>query len=438
LENRQLLAAIQVTSSPGPKGSTNLTFVGTDGQNVLDLSLDATRQVVVRDLFGGSTFQLNGGPEVTQLTFAKLNNLSFDLGAGADGAFVNAPAGNITIQDGADGAFSNYRVANSVNSRVTKVGDIQATFLGGLAIFGVSSFPGSTGYVHSLQTGKLSLNLAGTIQSEVNLTADEGSQLLLGDVSITSPESSASQDSINLLAKSGLATIMGQISLGALSLNTGGGQDLVNSRGAVTYRGPVNAALGGGDDGFHVRSGSLTGTPRTESVATFQNTLNIDGGAGASSITLLSTVDYERIRFQGPVTIQTGDEADLIQVWRGNFAKDLTIQTGNTPAVRSVATDQVELSNIDVLGKTTVTAVGAGDVRIDSGSYFANEPSRYLKAAKFTLGSGAVTIGNLFGSQVQFGSTQAFTGVNSQMTVSYIGVIDANLSKRLLNNAILA
>ncbi len=442
LEVRLLLAAVNVTSTPGPNRSVNLSFIGSPEQDIVQLGLDSNQMVKVSAFIPGSTtFKLNGGAEVQELTFRAVNNLTFNLGNGVDGAFVAVPAGNITINDGADGSFSRYGIFNDNrpgSSLVhTKVGDIQANFWGGQVFFDVTASTGSTGLIHSLRTGKLAINLVNTSQSEINLTAEEAARLnIQGQLIVSSPAAIVSRDTVNILAKSGNSPVMGQVNLlGGSRLNTGGGDDVVNSRGAVTFKGTTSVNLGAGDDLFQVRSGSLEGSPKSKAVNRFNGPVTINSGEGGGNVSVASAVGYDKIQFAGGVSIIGSSQANSVEFWRADFLSNLTIQTGG--ATGPVG-DSVKLSNTDVFGTSRIVALGTAQVDIDSAATFQGaEPTRFRKAATFSLGAGAVVIGRDMNSHVIFDRTQTFTGSVSQISVSYIGNITADLSKRILNNAIL-
>ncbi len=437
-EDRVLLAAVQVNSTPGPRGTVNLTLTGTPDDDLVILRRDANNHVHV----SGSQFSWNGRADVSELVFPLVNDLVFNLGAGNDSGIFDAPKGNVTIHDGAEGdAYSNYRMETGPSAAPQRMGSLKATFDHGTAYLVMETI-GS-----SLTIRDININLVSTDSSSVYLGALGTTQLnVTGALKINSPEAVESRDSVSIFAvpapsgtSSSKAQPRAKVNLGGgTEINLGGGNDYVNMSGAVSSRRRTVLNLGEGDDEVAIlHTGAV---PNLSDALLIQGPLIVNLGNGMNRMTLSAAEGVNRTRVQGPVTITSGRQADVVQISGTDIRGDLTINMGFSDPIEGLQSpDFVALTASDVAGKTQITAGGPAEVFLGWNPFGSPRSSelRFEKEVNVAIGSGEPRVGSPDGPDVIFNSAQNFTGLASQIIVIYQGNVVADPTQRHLMNAIL-
>ncbi len=423
LESRTLPSAVIVTSTPGPKGSVNLKFAGSAADDLVRMNVDENLNVRV---FGG-TFSLNGGSQQTDLRFGKINNLTFNLGAGSDTGWIeNVSAHNVTINDGWTRSETNqYTVISTTHNM--RLNNVEANFNFGHAEFTMDSR-------QSVLTECLTIGYRDTSTSRTVLSVTQGSTLgISGQFSIVSPASSASTDYVLLQAFRNSDSDAVQLRLrGGTRWNLGGGNDLIQIAGAAEFSGQTVINTGDGDDriGFAV-GGNLP----VSGDLVFRGRVSIETGAGADFLSCASAeIHSDRVRFLQAVSIETGQQNDQVNLYKTVFSSSLTVDTGNSNP--SGSEDLVLISDVQVFGSTEIRSAGRATAHVGSNS---SATTRFAGNARFTLGSGSVVVGNGNPAfpQVIFDGFQVFTGIRSTITVKYVGTIQSDPGERRLIRAVL-
>jgi len=323
-------------------------------------------------------FRLNGAIEDNEvLDFPKINNLTFNLGAGSGNLTLeDVPAARVTINDGlGTNELSEYTIRGRYYN--TEMGDIVANFGRGNVRLTVEAMAAN----RSLRTGRVDVTLASALSSELLLQSGRGAQLQIGgELRVTSPNAANRADQLRILAKS-----------------TGGSQ-----------LSPAKINL--------------------------LNGATINTGGNADQVIIRSEDDSEKVNAFRPVSIHTGDQND--QVERVNFVarSALTIDLGNSSPGGDMPFDFVGLDQSEVLGVSTIRSTGTALVVVLGKGFL---PIRFRGTANFNLGAGRVVIGeDLPASRVVLDGAQVYTGsVHSRITVVYRGTVIANLARRTLRNA---
>ena len=423
LESRLLLSAVNVTSTPGPRGSVNLRFTGTAADDLVKIFLDNDLRVHV----SGSSFMINGGNAQPDLYFDSVHSVTLNLGGGSDTGWIeNVSIRNITINDGTTANETNrYTVISS--SRDMRLNQVEANFNLGNAEFTLDSS-------RSIWMNNLAIRLQNTMSSKTIVQAVAGSTLdISGQFCIDASASSQSADYVLLQAFRNSPSDPVQLRLhGGMRLDLGGGNDVIQNAGATELGGPTLIDTGKGDDQINLAVG---GNFPVSGDLVFSGRVSIQTGEGADFVSCASAdINSDRVRFLCPVSISTGGQKDQLNLYKAVFYSSLDVDMGSN---NQVGTDDVVLINdVQVVGLTRIHSAGRATVNVGSTSA---ATTRFARNAVFTLGSGSVTIGN--GSQtipqVIFDGAQIFAGIRSQITVKYSGLIQANLARRRLIRAVL-
>ncbi|WP_397569088.1 hypothetical protein [Schlesneria sp. T3-172] len=438
-EQRLLLSAVDVTTSPGPGGSVNVTFTGTDANDQVLLGTHYETGLLTAYSFNGTTFRLNGGPETDSLTFSSLSDVTFNLNGGSDGVSIfttslrdlnlNLGSGNdfafivdanirdVAIQDGVDDFEQNsYTIQTFATSYHLR--NIEAQFDRGSSQITVDAFTGK-----SIEIGKVSIS-GGNVQSVgFSANADSGSQVLItGKVQIQNDPSYFGVANVLLGTQQATPSEPGSVVLTKdLELNAPGGWMTIS--GNTSIHGKTDfVTTGFYNDRFVAESGAPV----------FEGKVTISTGFGDDYI-LLEKFDpsFPATEFHGKVSISTGEGNDIVNIGPAIFEGALTIDLGDSSPFGPFGADNMRLGAVDVQGKLDVTATGQAIVVI---SPPATGQAHFRKDASFTLGAGGVYI-NSSASNVTFDKAQVFVGQPNRIQVNYIGNVIANPAKRKLTNA---
>jgi hypothetical protein len=230
LESRTLLSAVNVISTPGPKGSVNLSFVGTAESDRLTIFMNNEMKVRVT----GSTFKVNGGEEQTDLTFDSLNNVTMSLGAGSDSLWViDVSIRNLVITDGMTATETNTYIVISA-SKDMQIKRLDATFNLGVAELTLNA-------AKSMSLDSVSVRLLNTTSSKILVTPVEGGTGTLeitGQFSVDASPGSQSADVVLIHALSNNPGDPARLRLpGGMRVNLGAGKDTFQVIGAAEISG---------------------------------------------------------------------------------------------------------------------------------------------------------------------------------------------------------
>lgn len=439
-EERLLLSAVDVTTSPGPGGSVKVTFNGTDGDDQVLLGPHFETGLLTAYNFNGTTYRLNGGPEVSEIVFntsisdvtfnlasgadsvsvftTSIRDLNLNLGSGNDIAFVvDANVRDVTIQDGVtDDEQNSYNFQTFASS--FQVRNIEAEFDRGSSSIVVNAFTGQT-----IQLGKV--EISGENVQSVNwaLAYDTSSHVLVnGKVDIEINPASFGVANVSLGSLSSAPGETGSVELSkSISVSAPGAS--LNVSGNTTIHGKTDFVTTGFiNDRFEVSSGA----------AVFEGAVTISMGDG-DDVVLLEKFDpsLPATEFHGKVDISTGAGNDIVNIGPANFAKSLSIDLGSSVPFGPFGVDNLRLGIVDVAGTLDVSSTGEATVVINPA---AGGQAHFHKDATFTLGAGRIFVSST-DSNVNFDKWQTFIGQPDRIQVFYIGNVVANPAKRKLINA---
>jgi hypothetical protein len=428
LEDRVLLAAIQVTTRSAPRGAVDVIFTGTADADTVFLSPDESRGVVAN---GGGTFRLNGAlSEVSQLNLGEIRYVTFNLGGGDDRAVINdVPIFQVTINDGPTGQETNsYQIRS--DSFDTTMGPITANFNSG-----VNSLSLHSGLGRTLTTDDVTVNATNTEQLSVGFYASRGGQVVVGGKLDVASIGSASRDDIVFFPQGilpGVDNRTGRIQITqGTRVSTGAGNDRFFAVANVDFRGTTSIVSAGGNDEVLFTSGGPNNSFETPAI---RGTLNIATGDGQDTVSLASEDGFARIAATRAVTINTGNQSDMVDLRNVELRNTFTLTTGNNDPGTDALPDSVRLDQAEIYGTSRITTVGAGVVTLTGRGLL---PTRFRSAAYFNLGSGVVNVGEPdSASRIVFSAAQIYTGVRSRITVRPRGLILQNLAQRRLVNAV--
>ena len=406
----------------------SLKFTGTTGDDVVLVSSDNNLGIGV----GGGEFILNGGTAKSNLVFASVHNITFNLGAGSDTVVVeNVSLNNITINDGvAVSDADRYRIFSS--SGAMRVRDVAATFMTGAPELTIEANRISESAT-SISLNNIAARYVNTLSSHTRLLSNVGAELdVAGEFRIDSLGAS-SRDTVSVLQTS--STTAKAVPLrfnGGTRLSLGGGNDFVFVIGTVDFHGQTVVDTGSGDDFLSFSASRVIGD--SGNIVCFGR-VSIEMGDGIDNLSFEADGAENHVRFMNHVCVSTGRDADFVNVFKSVFYSSLDVNLGNNtgPGSNAGVEDGMYVTQVTVLGLTNVRSSGAASVAF----HFAGDwTSRFVGNAKFTLGSGTITFGGSAGSQIIFESAQIFIGTRSKITVRYLGPVLANFARRRLINAV--
>lgn len=437
-EQRVLLSAVDVTTTPGPGGSVNVTFNGTEGDDQILLGPHYETGLLTAYSFNGTTFRLNGGPETSQLTFTSLGDVAFNLKGGNDGVsvfttslrdlsldlgegndfayIVDANARDVTIHDGAtDFEQNSYAIQTFASSFHLK--SIDADFDHGSSSITVNAFSGL-----SIEIGKVEIS-GGNANAGLALEADFGGHIVVtGDVELELDSNLFGVASFSTGTQQGTPENPGSVELlKDVELNAPGAAMTVS--GNTRIHGKTEfVSTGFFNDRFSVESGAPV----------FDGAVTISTGAGDDYI-LMEKFDPSApaTEFHNKVSISTGDGNDIVNIGPAIIDGSLSIDLGSSNPFGPFGADNVRLGAINLFGKLDVVSSGSAVVII---SPPAPAVAHFHKDASFTLGAGFVAISST-DSNVIFDKSQVFVGQPDRIQVYYVGNVIANPAKRKLINA---
>ncbi len=387
-----------------------------------------------------STFQLNGGPESNDLAFAKLGNLTFNMGAGSDFVWLyDLDARNVTINDGFSVDEANvYKIDTAfANSRI---GNVRANFNAGKVDFSLNA-NNYSGAESTLDVGSVVVKSTNTESAPIGLFSYPGGHLKIrGAVSVESVGTGS--DTVNLITVAGQFQLPASIELqGGLNVKTGGGQDGFRIQGDVRLQGNVNVDTG--SDGSNVEIGgspifggkvtvsggdSIDRISFSEGSPIFQESVSIETGGGEDLVTLQKfALSQGTTHFMKSVSISTGDQNDLVLMSQAQFGSSLTIDLGRGQLGGMFDGDHINIIDTTIDGNTKVTSKYKAIIVFQA----MNAETRLRGKLSVTLGSGYVGFQN-----VTMEKSQVFIGNPGLIQVSY-GDVTADLTKRKLINAVL-
>lgn len=438
-EQRVLLSAVDVTTSPGPAGSVKVNFEGTESDDQVLLGTHYLTGLLTAYSFNGTTFRLNGGPEVSEVTFNTISDATFDLkggsdyvsvfltsirdmnldlGPGDDTAFIiDANVRDLKILDGVGDFEQNaYWIQNFASS--FQLRNIEAEFDRGISQLNVNAYSQQT-----IEVGKVEI-LGHNVQSVgFAIAADQNSHVIVnGHVELTINPASFGVANLSLGTQSTLPGDSATVELRkSIELHAPGGMLTVNGNTRVDGETEF-VTTGFSNDRFSIESGAPV----------FNGQVNISTGDGDDFI-LWEKFDAaaSATQFNKAVSISTGEGNDIVNIGPAVFAKSLDVDLGSSNPFGPFGVDNMRLGAVDVSGKLGVRSTGEATIVIDPP---ATGQTRFRKDASFTLGAGRVYVDSS-DSNVIFDKSQDFTGNPNRIQVFFIGNVIANPAKRTLTNA---
>ncbi len=438
-EVRLLLSAVDVTTTPGPAGSVKVTFDGTDADDQVLLGAHYQTGLLTAYSFNGTTFRLNGGPEVNELVFTSisdvtfnlnggsdvasvfttsLRDVNFNLGSGDDSAFiVDVNARDVTIHDGAgDFEQNGYYIQTFASSFDLR--NIEAEFDRGISQVNVQAFSG-----HTIELGKVTISGQNVQNVGFSANADADSHILItGDVKLDVDPAFFGVASLSLGTQQSFSGNPGTVVLRKdIELRAPGGTMAVN--GNTSVHGKTDfITTGFSSDRVNVDSGAPV----------FEGKVTINTGEGDDFI-LMEKFDplAPAAEFHAKVDISTGGGNDIVNIGPAIIEGALTVDLGTSSPSGPFGVDNMRLGAVDIGGKLDVVTLGEAVVIVDPP---ATGEARFRKDASFTLGAGRVFIESS-DSNVIFDKKQIFVGDPNRIQVHYIGNVTADLTKRKLINA---
>ena len=438
LESRQLLAAVQVVTTPGPNGSVSLDITGSEAEDWIKLSQGPDFQVHLTDDFGtGTTFILNGGSPVSEVTFAAIHNIRLRLGEGNDSArLIDLNAGNIAIEDGfADQELNYYDLTNQY--RDSRLGDITANFLRGhnylnisssnpgVGVWGANSMnvrkvtvnskaqtsfsAGAFGQAELVVNGVVTLNGIGNRTQELrtgfSADSENASVRLLGGVKYQSTSGNST------------LTLSGDIQVfGNLDFLTGADDDRLYVGGDVTISGQVKMNTGAGTDSFVVSRGT----------SVFSQNVSLDLGDGLDYV----SIEPANAWFRKNLNIDTGKHKDSVFMRNVTVSGDLSVDLGGLQP-GSTQGEYFLLAHFEIQKNFSLVSSGLATAYILFNEYWTgiDAPAIFRGTVSMSIGAGAIRV-----RDVTMQKTQTFRGTNERIQVEYQNVT-ADLSRRRLINA---
>jgi len=437
-ESRLLMSAVAVTTTPAAGGAVNVTFDGTDADDQVLLGKHYETGLLTAYSFNGTTFRLNGGPEVSSITFSSLADVTFtlaggndtasvfttsvrdlnlNLGSGDDSAFVvDANVRDLSIHDGVtDSEHNSFAIQTFASS--FQLRDIDAQFDQGSSQITVNAFTGQ-----SIDMRKVTIAGQNFQNAGLSVNADSNSHVLInGDVQVSQDPASFGFAGVSLGTQQASPGDPGTVVLRKdLTINAPGASAVIN--GNTTIHGKTDFVTSGfANDSFRVESGAPA----------FEGAVNISTGEGDDFI-LLEKFDtsFPATEFHGKVTISTGNGNDIANIGPAMIDGALTIDLGNNGPSGPFGVDNMRLNAVDVGGKLNVVSTGEAVVVI---SPPAGSQAHFRKDGSFTLGAGRIYVDSS-DSSVIFDKEQVFVGQPNRIQVHYIGNVIANPKKRTLTN----
>ena len=380
-----------------------------------DITFNSSDGVTVGDDSFGSVTSTGGNISIT----ANNDSLVVADEAGANGSFIRADNGNVTLL--ANGPDTDIEIGDTGNGSVTASGSITATTTGVNGDIKVGEDSGATGAVNA--GGDITFNAndgvsigedgVGTVTStngNISITANGASGAPVQDLSIGL---NAGSDGSSVNASNGDVSL---ITTGANSINVGTGGNasvtagnnfIVNSAADVnignTGSGTTGTVTGNNGTGS-ITSGSGNVSIADNSSASANGNLNIDA-TGTTSLNVnmgtdaFVTSSTGSVSFQqagagneGQITVIGGtiNSAGCIQYHVGN--NDLNVDVA---ALNSVAGN--EILSTAAFGPTSVSLVAAtGDVNLCAGNDIQTEQAPGTDAGPVTIiaNNGTVNLNN--------------------------------------------
>lgn len=419
LESRILPAAVNVITKRAPGGAVHLAFAGTSSNDTVNIIKDPVtgRSTISGPLAflgqeGTTTFRLNGRTEVAQLSFAKLGNLTFNLGAGDDFVSVtDSSAGHVTIKDGfADQENNIYFFSATVGEM--RIGNIRASFDRGHSSTIVSSIGGS------LRTGSVAVQGTASSLSTDLIINGSGSHLLTlnGLVSLDLADGATGSSSFWIWGGDGLSLLKGMRYTG------GAGYDVLQTQGQVSVSGNVTISTRGGNDDIALGDGAVV----------FQGNVTIDTGTGADRIGFSYPHNQTtNVVFMKKVNISMGADNDSVSLGNVVFRQSVFFDMGDNSDIGYFGQDYINIINVEVFGQTHVVSTGQAFVVFNPRG---NSKTQLHGASKFILGLGSIQVEST-SSNVFFDNQLLFQGTERDLVVTYHGQVMANPGNLTLVNA---
>lgn len=416
LEPRAMLTPIMVHTEPAPGGAVNLTVTEFDPDDAASGVFAPTPGVGGVALFTNNPdgFSVDGGPAQPSPTFAAINNLTWNLGGGNDGFWLqDVSLNNLKIRETATTTGQSFDVIRSIGAPV---------HLGNVSVESAQSWDFNLdAHTQPMTMASLSLKATTPVSTFFMESSTFASVNILGDFNYTDLGASAStsmflfRDSFN----NSVMNVGGNVNL---KLGDGGNNiGLVLSAG-----GNVSVTTGSGFDNVGV-AGSVIG-----------GSVFINTGAGNGQVNVQGL--SAPLQVHGSVAIVTGQQTDTVSVSNIVIGGSLLIGVGGSDStdLGYGPNNTVLIGNAEIDGDTLIQSSGAALVVIYANN---SHTTRFHGSVAILLASG--TIDTTYfpvdpTSQIVFDQFQLYVGLKQQITVKYASNVVYNPHKLLLVNAVLA
>jgi len=412
-----MLTPIMVHTSPAPGGAVNLTVTEFDPDDFASGVYAPTPGSGGIALFTSNAdgFSVDGGPAQPSPMFAAINNLTWNLGGGNDGFWLqDVSLNNLTVRESATTTGQSFDVIRSIGAPV---------HLGNVSFESAQSWNFNLdAQTQSMTMASLSLKATTPVQSYFMESSNFASVNILGDFNYTDLGATASssmfayRDSIT----NGHMDIGGNVNL---KLGDGG-----NNVGLfLSTGGNVSVTTGSGIDGV-----GLVGTNIGGSVL-------INTGAGVGQVGVSGLLNSTPLEVHGSVVVLTGQQNDTVYLRDTKIDGNLSIGVGGSDNTNTDygPNNAVLIGNTEVVGATLIQSTGAALVAIYAQDAHTTE---FHGLVAISLGSG--TIDTTYfpvdpTSQIVFDQFQVYVGVKQKITVKYGSNVVYNPAKLILVNAVL-
>lgn len=376
-----------------------LTITGNELSNDFQITESGSDWTITSQAGGDTLFRLNGGAELSSITFGAPLSVSANLGAGNDKALFSATLvpGNFLVDAGTGDDTVDLTSASIGGTTTIRMGVGHDYFTAGGDLFFAKAVSVDLGTgENTFDVNATSLLANGAISAVGSGSAIEKQTFILaaelGDIkgAVTLRTSSASSTDFEIGALSGDSMRVG----GALTLSAGAGDDLVTLRGDIETPSTFAIKLGNGSNSvlssnaglIKVNALTYVGGSHQDSV-TFDNdsllvakSLSFAGGAGtnlldlntATSLGIGTTLSYsggagnDTLLVDGPSVVIGG--ALGMAAGSGNNALGLnaTVATvGSLSFSASAGNDVVDVGEFE--GASSLVTV-RGNVKISTGT----------------------------------------------------------------------
>lgn len=422
LEPRALLTAIVVHAEPVAHGAVNLTVTELTPDDPLSGVFPAPGGGIELFCNNPDGFTVNGGPAQQLPTFAAINNLTWNLGGGNDGFYLqDVSLNNLKIVESATTTGQSFDAIRSLNAPVN---------LGNVSFISAQSWDFNMDGFFPTTMQSLSLKATTPVPSYM-YCLESGDQIsVLGDFNYTDLGATASSFIEADLGFNIPLRLFETVNFhvgGNMNINLGDGGNTVTM--GVSVDGNASINMGNGINGVGLFGGG----------AEFRKSVVINTGADPALIGIDGN-DSTPLKIDGSLAILTGPQNDSVSLTDVVVGDALFINAGSSDSSEDTfaSNNSIKIGNTVVFGDTWIQSSGDATVAI-----FANnsQTTEFHGLITILLASGTIDT-TLFPidptSQVIFDQYQIYAGLKQTVTVKYASNVVYNPHKLLLINAVLA